>query len=67
MLAPRVGEEFPAMVTGAGRGRATVQLREPAVLASVDDASLAPGTEVRLRLDVADLVARTVTFSLAGA
>lgn len=67
VLAPRVGEEFPAMVTGAGRGRATVQLREPAVLASVDDASLAPGTEVRLRLDVADLVARTVTFSLAGA
>ena len=66
LLAPRVGEAFAAVVTGAGRGRATVQLREPAVLAAVDEASLAPGSEVRLRLDAADLVARTVTFSLAG-
>lgn len=68
VLAPRVGEEFPAVVTSAGRGRATVQLREPAVLASVEDPSLAPGSEVCLRLDAADLVARTVTFSVvAGA
>lgn len=42
-----------------------MQLHNPAVLASVGDASLVPGTEVRLRLDAADLVARTVTFSLA--
>ena len=66
VLAPRVGEEFAAMVTAAGRGRATVQVRDPAVLASVDDAGLTPGTEVRLRLDAADLVARTVTFSPVG-
>lgn len=67
VLAPHVGDEFAAVVTNVARGRATVQLREPAVLASVDAgegaAALAPGTEVRLRLTAADLAARTVTFT----
>lgn len=64
VLAPRVGEEFDAMVTSAGRGRAGVQLRDPAVLASVADPTLQPGSEVRLRLDAVDLAARSVSFTV---
>lgn len=77
VLAPHVGDEFDAVVTNVARGRATVQLRDPAVLASVtvggadatDDrevgeaAALTPGTAVRLRLTAVDLDARTVTFT----
>jgi len=66
VLAHRVGETFAAMVINAGKGRANVQLREPAVLASVADPSLAPGTEVRLRLDAVDLAAPSVSFSVSG-
>lgn len=75
VLAPHVGDEFDAVVTNVARGRATVQLRDPAVLASVDlgagdgaegsegAAALVPGAAVRLRLAAVDLPARTVTFT----
>lgn len=66
VLAPHVGAIFAAVVTSAGKDRANVQLRDPAVLASVADSSLAPGTEVRLRLDAVDLAGRSVSFSVAG-
>lgn len=71
VLAPHVGETFAAAVTSVARGRATVQLRDPAVLASVEVGGVAgkgapalvPGAEVRLRLAAVDLTARTVTFT----
>lgn len=66
VLAPRVGEEFDAMVTIVGRGAASVQLRDPAVLATVANPSLEPGSEVRLRLDAVDLAARSVSFTAIG-
>lgn len=66
VLAPRVGDSFDAVVTSTSKGRANVQLREPAVLASVIDGGLEPGSEVRLQLDAADLDARSVTFSVVG-
>lgn len=79
VLAHRVGEVFEAVVTAVGRGRANVQLRDPAVLATVElgggdagdgtdgagGAALVPGAEVRLRLTAVDLTARTVTFTPA--
>jgi len=66
VLAHRVGEVFEAVVTSVGKGPTNVQLREPAVLASVDAGGLEPGSEVRLHLDSVDLAARTVTFSVSG-
>ena len=63
VLADRVGEVFAAAVTGTRNGDATVQLRDPAVLATVEDDSLEPGAEVELRLDAVDVVARRVSFS----
>jgi exoribonuclease R len=64
VLEDRIGEVFPAMVTGVREARATVQLRDPAVLATVEDERLEPGQEVELRLDAVDVVARRVHFSV---
>jgi exoribonuclease R len=75
VLAPRIGEEFDAVVLSAG-GRSgsraasgergdggTVQLVDPAVEA-VCDGHLEPGTDVRVRLAEADIETGTVRFTL---
>jgi exoribonuclease R len=72
LLAPRIGEEFDAVVLSAG-GRSgshkndggTVQLVEPAV-EGVCDGHLEPGTDVRVRLVQAEIATGTVRFALAG-
>ena len=59
VLAPRLGEVFDAIaITDA-----TVQLSEPAVEASCDG-ELTPGTEVRVRLEQADILSGSVRFEV---
>jgi hypothetical protein len=72
LLAPRIGEEFDAVVLSAG-GRSgshkndggTVQLVEPAV-EGVCDGHLEPGTDVRVRLVQAEIATGTVRFAVVG-
>lgn len=60
VLMDRIGDHFEAVVTGTRRGAATVQLIEPAVIATVPADGLEPGSAVRLRLVSADLDAGRV-------
>lgn len=62
-LAHLVGRTFAAVVTATGRNQSTVQLTEPAVIASIPG-EVAIGTALTLRLDVADLDGPTVGFSI---
>lgn len=64
ILTHLVGHTFDAVVTGAGRGQSTVQLEDPAVIASVH-ADLAVGTAVTVRLVAADVDGPTVRFEPA--
>ncbi|HEX7834987.1 MAG TPA: RNB domain-containing ribonuclease, partial [Pseudolysinimonas sp.] len=73
LLAPRIGEEFDAVVLSAGgrsgpadaegvrRDGGTVQLTDPAVEGPCDG-HLEPGTDVRVRLVEADIATATVLF-----
>jgi exoribonuclease R len=62
VLAGREGERFAAVVVDDG----LVQLRDPAVRARLHgDRCPEPGSEVAVRLDRADVAARTVSFSVA--
>ncbi|HWM34545.1 MAG TPA: RNB domain-containing ribonuclease [Pseudolysinimonas sp.] len=70
LMAPRIGEEFDAVVLSAGgmsgsrkNDGGTVQLADPAV-EGVCDGHLEPGTDVRVRLEEADITAGTVRFSV---
>ncbi len=60
VLAGREGERFDAVVIDDG----LIQLLEPAVRAKLATGTPAPGTDVIVRLERADPVTRTVTFSL---
>lgn len=74
LLAPRIGEEFDAVVLSAGgrsgtpgphgerRDGGTVQLIHPAVEAACDG-HLEPGTDARVRLVEADIATATVRFA----
>ncbi|MEO8263748.1 MAG: RNB domain-containing ribonuclease, partial [Pseudolysinimonas sp.] len=71
LLAPRIGEEFDAVVLSAGgmsgsqkRDGGNVQLIDPAVEA-VCDGHLEPGTDVRVRLVAAEIATGTVRFEVA--
>ena len=64
VLAGCVGSEVSGVVTSAGKGQASVQIREPAVVASVGGAGLVAGDEVRLRVAGADIEARKVSFEV---
>jgi exoribonuclease R len=75
VLAPRVGDEFDAVVLSAGgmsgssdpkgtrRDGGTVQLIDPAVEGTCDG-HLVPGTDVRVRLVEADIATATVRFEV---
>ncbi|OWY62953.1 hypothetical protein B7486_55680, partial [cyanobacterium TDX16] len=63
VLRHRVGEVFPVTVTNRDDRGVTVQLADPAVLARVKGVALEPGSTVELRLDAADPLQRTVTFT----
>lgn len=61
VLEHRVGDTFAAVVTSVGRGVSSVQLREPAVVATAEG-ELPLGTTVDLRLVAADLAGPTLRF-----
>ena len=66
VLAPRVGEEFEAVVVEAGaKGGGVVQLTDPAVRARCEGADLPLGERIRVRLLRADPAAREVLFARA--
>ncbi len=66
LLAPRVGEEFSAVVTGLSGHGVRIQLRDPAVRATLPGVgALAPGSEVSVRLVSADPAARQLVFAPA--
>jgi exoribonuclease R len=66
LLAGREGELFDGVVVDEDRRGSMIQLVEPAVLARVDAQRVDPGDEVRVRLEKADVVARTIEFSRVG-
>jgi exoribonuclease R len=62
VLAPRLGEEFDAVVVESGEKHGVVQLREPAVRARCEGADLPLGGRMRARLATVDVTTRTVVF-----
>ena len=62
VLAPRVGEEFDAVVVETGDKHGVVQLRDPAVRARCEGGGLPLGQPLRVRLATVDVTARKVTF-----
>ncbi|HVU93109.1 MAG TPA: hypothetical protein VHC23_12790, partial [Jatrophihabitans sp.] len=67
LLRDRVGETFPAVVIDADEHSGTVVLDDPAVRARCDGAGLPVGARVEVRLTTADVAARQVRFTGAGA
>jgi exoribonuclease R len=67
VLRRRQGETFSAVVVDAEDGRGTVAVDDLAVRGPCTGEGLRPGTRVRVRLEQADVAARTVHFTLAGA
>jgi VacB/RNase II family 3'-5' exoribonuclease len=65
VLAPRVGETFPAVVVESGPKGGAVQLTDPAVRARCEGADLPLGEQIQVRLEQADPTTRTVTFRRA--
>ena len=61
ILAGREGERFAALVIDDG----LVQLADPAVVGRLADGGPPPGQAVSVRLERADLDARTVQFTVA--
>ena len=59
-------QELRAVVTNTTKGRATVQVVEPAVVTSVPDpdGALAPGQEVRLTVEDVDVAGRKVDLAV---
>jgi exoribonuclease R len=65
VLAPRVGEQFDAVVVESTHKGGVVQLVEPAVRARCEGTDLPLGEAVRVRLTAADPASRKVVFALA--
>lgn len=66
LLRGREGEVFAAVVVDAEDGRGTVVLDGLAIRGRCTGEGLRPGTRVRVRLEQADVTARTVRFVLEG-
>ncbi|WP_294123211.1 RNB domain-containing ribonuclease [Sphingomonas sp.] len=65
-LEGREGETFNAVVTDTDQRGARIQICSPPVIARLKDKELLPGTDLKVRLDAADPVNRTVQFSSVG-
>ncbi|MCB1029214.1 MAG: RNB domain-containing ribonuclease, partial [Microthrixaceae bacterium] len=63
VLAPRVGDEFPAVVLSHGRGGLRVQVTEPPVIADASGKA-DDGQAVRVRLTRADPLERETRFDV---
>jgi exoribonuclease R len=66
LIRDRVGQTFTAVVVDADNGKGTVVLDGLAIRGRCTGEGLRPGTRVRVRLEEADVVARTVRFTLVG-
>lgn len=66
VLAPRVGERFPAAVVERGAERGVVQLVDPPVRARCDGPDLPLGATLTVELVTADPASRTVLFRPAA-
>jgi exoribonuclease R len=66
LLRGREGQLFGAVVLDADDAAGTVVLDGPAVRARCAGAGLAPGTRIQVRLEEADVPARTVRFTVAA-
>lgn len=66
VLAPRIGDVFPAAVMETGAKYGTVVLDEPAVMARCDTPDLPLGGEISVRCTQADVDERTVRFERVG-
>jgi exoribonuclease R len=66
LLRGREGEAFSAVVVDADDGRGTVVLDVLAIRGRCTGEGLTPGTRVRVLLEEADPVARSIRFRLAG-
>lgn len=64
VLAPQVGGMFEATVIDRGPDRATVQLRDPPVVAKLDAAGVRLGERIRVRLNRADPVERRLDLEV---
>ena len=60
VLSGCIGAELDGVVTATSKGRASVQVRDPAVVAPVDARRAPPGDEVELRVRSTDVAHRTV-------
>jgi exoribonuclease R len=65
-LQGREGEQFDAVVTDEDQRGARIQLCAPPVVARLKTRELSPGDKIRVRLDSADPVKRSVSFSVSG-
>jgi exoribonuclease R len=65
ILAPRVGETFPAIATNVDGDKVTIQIRRPAIMARLAASGIGLGDEFDVRLTAADPMARTVQFAAA--
>jgi exoribonuclease R len=66
LIHDRVGQTFSAVVVDAENGRGTVVLDGLAIRGRCTGEGLRPGTRVQVRLEEADVAARTVRFTLVG-
>jgi exoribonuclease R len=60
------GEQFEAVVTDTDQRGARIQLCSPPVVARIKTDGLEPGTDLTVRLEGADPVTRTVSFSIVS-
>ena len=67
LLQNRIGQTFTAVVVDAEDGRGTVVLDDHAIRGRCQGEGLRPGTRVSVRLEEADVVARSIRFTLAAA
>jgi exoribonuclease R len=65
-LQGREGEQFDALVTDTDQRGARIQLCEEPVVARIKAGGLKPGDELRVRLDLADWVNRSLRLSVVG-
>jgi exoribonuclease R len=66
ILAPRVGEVFPAIATDVDDDKVTIQIRRPAILARLDATGVGLGDEIEVHLVDADPEAGSLHFEVAA-
>jgi exoribonuclease R len=63
VLGDREGQTFGAVITDVGENGARIQLCDVPVVARVAAHGVLPGSAITVRLDAADPIRRTLTFS----